>query len=60
MDTVNDIEKVVEFYKGDVALIVGRVVPELITAFTLPEKIRVFSLDEFEDVCREHKLLSSD
>jgi hypothetical protein len=60
LDTVNEVEKIVEFYKGDIALIIGRIVPELITAFTLPEKIRVFSLDEFEKICRERKLLTSD
>jgi len=59
LDTVNDIEKIVDFYKGDIGIIVGKIVPELITAFTLPEKIRVFQLNDFEDTCRDRKLLSS-
>jgi hypothetical protein len=47
LEIVNDLEKILEFYKVDAGIVVARIVPELITAFSLPEKLKIYSIDDF-------------
>jgi hypothetical protein len=59
MDTVNEMEKLIGFNFADAGLVIAPEIPELITAFSLPEKVHLFSLDDFTVECKDRTLLTS-
>ncbi|UCH88270.1 MAG: hypothetical protein JSV49_08370 [Thermoplasmata archaeon] len=59
LDSISEMEKLVEFNFADAGLVIANDIPELITAFSLPEKVMVYSLEDFESECRIGRLLSS-